>query len=66
MSILAGIGTAGVPEAPANDHDSAAVGTSPERIGLILSGPLSMCRTVLNVSGSGVTTLVSTNTDDIR
>lgn len=64
MSILAGIGTAGVPggSLPMIMILLQTVGIPPEGIGLILGADrfLDMCRTVLNVSGDLViTTLVS-------
>ncbi len=71
MSILAGIGTAGVPggSLPMIMILLQSVRVPVEGIGLILGADrfLDMCRTVLNVSGDlVVTTLVSTNTDDIE
>ncbi|MGI6454087.1 MAG: dicarboxylate/amino acid:cation symporter [bacterium] len=70
MSILAGIGTAGVPggSLPMIMILLQSVRVPVESIGLILGADrfLDMCRTVLNVSGDlVVTTLVSTNVDDI-
>lgn len=70
MSIIAGIGTAGVPggSLPLIMILLQSVGIPPEGLGLILGADrfLDMCRTTLNVSGDLVISAIVSRTEDIR